>query len=72
MNIIPKIIAAVIIVGSITYFLYDVIRHAKNRGGSTKDIIFRILIWIMVFIFFLIINLLINADSLSSKWLIKF
>ena len=52
MNIIPKIIAAVIIVGSITYFLYDVIRHAKNRGGSTKDIIFRILIWIMVFIFF--------------------
>lgn len=69
---IPQITAAIIIIGALIYFFYDVIRHAKNQGGSTKDIIFRILIWIMVFIFFLIINLLINADSVSSKWLIKF
>lgn len=67
-----QIIAVIIILGMVLYFLYDVIRHAKNRGGSTKDIIFRIILWIMVFIFFLIINLLINADRDPGIWLISF
>ena len=66
-----QLIAVFIILGVVLYFLYDVIRHAKNRGGSIKDIILRTLIWIMVFIIFLVANLLINQNyGAPGKWFI--
>ena len=64
---IPQIIAAIIIIGALIYFFYDVIRHAKKRGGSIKDIILRTLIWILVFLVLLVINTLINSSWVPGK-----
>ena len=66
---IPQIVAAIIIVSIVSYFLYDVIRHAKDRGGNIKQILTRVLIWLLIFIAFLCINLLINEDWIADKWL---
>ena len=66
---IPQIVAAIIIVSIVSYFLYDVIRHAKDRGGNIKQILIRVLIWLLVFVAFLCINLLINEGWVAGKWL---
>lgn len=68
MNI-PQIAAVIIIMLSFSYFLYDVIRHAKERGGNIKQILIRVLIWLLIFIAFLCINLLINDGWIADKWL---
>lgn len=66
-----QIIAVVIITGIAIYFLYDVIRHAVKDGGSVKQIIARILIWILVFVAIVGVNVLINADWGPGKWLFR-
>ena len=66
---IPQIAAAIIIVSSVSYFLYDAIRHAKDSGGNVKQILIRVLIWLLVFIASLCINLLINEGWVAGKWL---
>ena len=45
----PQIFAVIIITGTVLYFLNDAIKHAKARGGSAKQIIARIIIWILIF-----------------------
>lgn len=69
--IIPQIVAAIIIVSVASYFLYDIILHAKGRGGNFKQILIRVLVWLLVFIAFLCINLLINEDWVPGKWLFR-
>ena len=66
---VSQIIAAIIIAGILMYFLNDVIRHAIARGGSAKQIIARIIIWLLIFGVILGINLLINLDWIPGKWL---
>lgn len=66
---IPQIVAAIIIVSIVSYFLYDVIRHAKDRGGNVKQILIRVFLWLLVFMVFLCINLLINEGWVAGKWL---
>lgn len=64
-----QVIAIVIVAGCLTYFLYDVIRHAKDRGGNVKQILIRVFLWLLVFMVFLCINLLINEGWVAGKWL---
>lgn len=66
-----QVIAIVIVAGCLTYFLYDVIRHAKARGGSPKNIIVRIIFWLLVFGAFVVINVLINANWIPGKWMLR-
>ena len=46
---VSQIIATIIILGFLIYFLNDVIRHAIARGGSAKRVIVRIIIWLLIF-----------------------
>ena len=64
-----QIFAVIIITGTVLYFLNDVIKHAKARGGSAKQIIARTIIWILIFGVILGINLLVNLDWVPGKWL---
>lgn len=66
-----QVIAAVIFIGMVLYFLYDVIVHAIQRGGSKQQIITRVLIWILIFVTVVVINILINADWTPGKWIFK-
>ena len=69
--IVLQIIAAIIIAGSLIYFVYDVISHAMARGGSAKRIIIRIIVWLLIFVIILGINLLINLNWVPGKWIIR-
>ena len=66
---VSQIIAVIIIAGILIFFLNDVIRHAIARGGSAKRIIFRIIVWLLIFGVILCINLLINSDWVPGRWL---
>ena len=66
---VSQIIAAIIIVGFLIYFLNDVIRHAIARDGSVKRIIVRTIIWLLIFGVILGINLLINSGWVPGRWL---
>lgn len=63
-----QIIATMLIAGILIYLFYDVITHAIKRGGSIKQIIIRILIWIFVFAAIVCINVWINSDWVPDKW----
>ena len=66
---VSQIIATIIILGFLIYFLNDVIRHAIARGGSAKRVIVRIIIWLLIFGVILGVNLLVNSDWVPGKWL---
>lgn len=66
---IPQITAAIIIIGALIYFFYDVIRHAKAKGGSTKQIILRAFLWILIFCVVVAIDVWLNRNW-PDKWFI--
>lgn len=64
-----KYVAFALIGVFIGCFIYDVIKHARANGGQWKDILLRILTWIVFFVIIVAVNLLLNHNWLPGKML---
>lgn len=52
-------------------FMFDVVKHARAKGGQWKDILLRILIWIFVAAIIIAVNCWINKNWVPGKFLIR-
>lgn len=65
-----QLIAIVIVTGCLTYFCM-MLYSMRRLEGAVKRIIVRILIWLLVFGAFPVINILINIDWIPGKWMLR-
>ena len=48
-------------------FIFDVIKHARAKGGQWKDILLRILVWTIIFAIIVAVNLWLNRNWIPGK-----
>ena len=63
-----KYVAVALIVAVFGKIIYDVIKAAKVYGGDWKDILFRVLLWFLLFSLILALNLCINRNWAPGDW----
>ncbi|MCQ2116675.1 MAG: hypothetical protein MJY76_00845 [Bacteroidales bacterium] len=63
-----KYVAVALIVAVFGKIIYDVIKAAKADGGDWKDILFRVLLWFLLFSLILALNLCINRNWAPGDW----
>ncbi|MCQ2118267.1 MAG: hypothetical protein MJY76_09065 [Bacteroidales bacterium] len=50
-------------------FIFDVIKYARAKGGQWKDILLRILVWIIIFAIIVAVNIWLNRNWMPGKML---
>lgn len=66
-----KYVAYALIAILLGCFLYDTVKAAIKKGGSWKNILLRILVWLLVFSIVIAVNCWINKDWAPGKWFIS-
>lgn len=64
-----KYVALAIVVLFVIGFLFDVVKHARAKGGQWKDILLRIIVWTAIFVVIVALNLWLNRNWTPGKWL---
>lgn len=64
-----KYVALAIVVLFVIGFLFDVVKHARAKGGQWKDILLRIIVWIAIFVIIVALNLWLNRNWTPDRCL---
>ena len=64
-----KYVALAILALFIIGFFYDVVKHARAKGGQWKDILLRIIVWVTIFVVIVALNLWLNRNWTPDRCL---